>query len=131
MDSQQALDNWWKSFQWEAWEENSVPDNALKDYGHYITYTAGTSEFERPMMLSASLWERSTSWAGTVNKASEIEAAIGLGGTVIPFDGGAIWMKRGSPFSQRMNGNDYVSEGKDDSVRRIYINVEVEYFTTV
>lgn len=124
MNSQQALDSWWRSFQWEAWEENSVPDNALKDYGHYITYTAGTSEFERPIMLSASIWERSTSWAGTVNKASEIEAAIGLGGTVIPFDGGMIWIKRGSPFSQRM-------ADEDDTVRRVYINVEVEYFTAI
>lgn len=124
MDSQQALDNWWKSFEWLAWEENTVPDNAISDYGHYITYTAGTSEFERPMMLSASLWERSTSWHNTVNKASEIEAAIGLGGTVIPFDGGAIWMKRGSPFSQRMSD-------EDDTVRRVYINIEVEYFTAV
>lgn len=124
MNSQQALDSWWRSFQWEAWEENSVPDNALKDYGHYITYTAGTSEFERPIMLSASLWERSTSWAGTVNKASDIEAAIGLGGTVIPFDGGMIWIKRGSPFSQRM-------ADEDDTVRRVYINVEVEYFTAI
>ncbi len=124
MNSQQALDSWWRSFQWEAWEENSVPDNALKDYGHYITYTAGTSEFERPMMLSASLWERSTSWAATVNKASEIEATIGLGGKVIPFDGGMIWMKRGSPFSQRM-------ADEDDTVRRVYINVEVEYFTAI
>lgn len=124
MNSQQALDSWWRSFQWEAWEENSVPDNALKDYGRYITYTAGTSEFEMPIMLSASLWERSTSWAGTVNKASEIEAAIGLGGTVIPFDGGMIWIKRGSPFSQRM-------ADEDDTVRRVYINVEVEYFTAI
>ena len=124
MDSQQALDRWWNSFEWQAWEENTVPDNAISDYGHYITYTAGTSEFERPMMLSASLWERSTSWHNTVNKASEIEAAIGLGGTVIPFDGGAIWIKRGSPFSQRMSD-------EDDTVRRVYMNIEVEYFTPV
>lgn len=124
MDSQQALDNWWNSFQWRAFEENTVPDDALSTYGHYLTYTAGTSEFERPMMLSVSAWERSTSWAGTVNKASEIEAAIGLGGTVIPFDGGKIWMKRGSPFSQRM-------PDEDDTVRRVYMNIEVEYFTPV
>lgn len=124
MDSQQALDNWWRSFGWEAWEENTVPDNALKTYGHYITYTAGTAEFERPIMLSASLWERATSWHNTVNKASLIEAAIGLGGTVIPFDGGMIWIKRGSPFSQRM-------ADEDDTVRRVYINVEVEYFTAI
>lgn len=124
MDSQQALDNWWNSFQWRAFEENTVPDDALSTYGHYLTYTAGTSEFERPMMLSVSAWERSTSWAGTVNKASEIEAAIGLGGTVIPFDGGKIWMKRGSPFSQRM-------PDEDDTVRRVHMNIEVEYFTPV
>lgn len=124
MDSQQALDGWWHRFGWEAFEENTVPDDALSTYGHYLTYTAGTSEFERPMMLSISAWERSTSWAGTVNKASEIEAAIGLGGTVIPFDGGAIWMKRGSPFSQRM-------PDEDDTVRRVYMNIEVEYFTAI
>lgn len=124
MDSQQALNSWWNSFQWRAFEENTVPDDALSTYGHYLTYTAGTSEFERPMMLSASLWERSTSWQNTVNKASEIEAAIGLGGTVIPFDGGMIWIKRGSPFSQRMSD-------EDDTVRRVYINIEVEYFTAV
>ena len=124
MDSQQALNSWWNSFQWRAFEENTVPDDALSTYGHYLTYTAGTSEFERPMMLSVSAWERSTSWAGTVNKASEIEAAIGLGGTLIPFDGGMIWMKRGSPFSQRMSD-------EDDTVRRVYMNIEVEYFTPV
>lgn len=124
MDSQQALNNWWNSFGWRSFEENTVPDNALTTYGHYLTYTAGTSEFDRPIMLSASLWERSPSWAGTVNKASEIEAAIGLGGTVIPFDGGMIWIKRGSPFSQRM-------ADEDDTVRRVYINVEVEYFTAI
>lgn len=122
MDSQQALDNWWNSFQWQAFEENTVPDDALSTYGHYLTYTAGTSEFERPMMLSVSAWERSTSWAGTVNKASEIEAAIGLGGTVIPFDGGTIWIKRGNPFSQRM-------PDEDDTVRRVYMNLEVEFIS--
>lgn len=124
MDSQQALNNWWNSFQWRAFEENTVPDDALSKYGHYLTYSAGTSEFERPMMLTVSAWERSTSWTGTVNKAFEIEAAIGLGGTVIPFDGGAIWIKRGSPFSQRMSD-------EDDTVRRVYMNIEVEYFTPV
>ena len=122
MNSQQAYDNWWNSFQWQAFEENTVPDNALSQYGHYLTYTAGKSEFDRPMMLSVSAWDRSTSWAGTVNKASEIEAAIGLGGTMIPFDGGMIWMKRGVPFSQRMSD-------EDDTVRRVYMNIEVEFIS--
>lgn len=132
MNSQQALDSFWKRFTWNAWEENTVPDDALKDYGHYITYTASWSEFNRPVMMSASLWERSTSWQNVVEKAEEIAAAIGLGGTVIPFTDvlfgrsipGKLWIKRGSPFYQRM-------PDEDDTVRRIYINVEVEYFTNI
>ena len=124
MNSRQALDSFWKRFTWNAWEENTVPDNALKDYVHYITYTAAWSEFDRTIMLSASIWERSTSWQNVVEKAEEIAAAIGLGGTVIPFTGGKIWIKRGSPFYQEM-------PDEDDTVRRIYINVEVEYFTAI
>lgn len=122
MNSQQAYDNWWNSFQWQAFEENTVPDNALSQYGHYLTYSAGDSVFDSPMMLSVSAWERSTSWAGTVNKASEIKAAIGLGGTMIPFDGGAIWVNLGDPFSQRMGD-------ENDTVRRVYMNIEVEFIS--
>ena len=48
--------------------------------------------------------------------------AIGLGGKIIPFDGGYIWVKRGQPFSQRM-------ADENDSTRRIYIVLEVEYLT--
>ena len=132
MDSQQALDSFWNSFSWNAWDENTVPDNALKDYGHYITYSAGWGEFDRPVMLTASLWERSTSWEGVTRKAQEIAAAIGLGGTVIPFTDvlfgrsipGRLWIKRGSPFYQRM-------ADEDDTVRRIHMNLEVEYFTNL
>lgn len=124
MNSRQALDSFWKRFTWNAWEENTVPDDALKDYVHYITYTAAWSEFDRAIMLSASIWERSTSWQNVVEKAEEIAAAIGPGGAVIPFTGGGIWIKRGSPFYQEM-------PDEDDTVRRIYLNLEVEYITNV
>ena len=53
----------------------------------------------------------------------EIGAAIGLGGKIIPFDGGKLWIKRGTPFAQRMSD-------ENEQIRRIYLNVEVEYFTS-
>lgn len=124
MNSQQAYDAFWQSFGWEAWKENTVPDNALKDYGHYITYRSAWAGFGNAVMLSASIWERSNSWKNVTEKADEIAEAIGFGGKVIPFDGGGIWIKRGTPFSQPM-------DDEDTSVRRLYLNIEVEYFTNV
>lgn len=122
MNSQQALEAFWNGFSWNAFQENSVPDNAFKEYRHYITYTAAWDEFGRPVMLSASIWERSTSWASVIEKAEEIKQAIGFGGTVITHTDGAFWIKRGNPFYQRM-------PDEDDTVRRVYLNIEVEYFS--
>lgn len=120
MDSQQALNSFWNGFGWNAWEENTVPDGAVSQYGHYLTYSAAAASFDEPIMLSASCWERSTSWAGVLSKAAEIQEDIGYGGKFVPFDGGAIWIKRGVPFSQRMSD-------EDDTIRRVYINIEAEY----
>ena len=122
MNSQQALNSFWNGFYWKAWEESTVPDGSIDTNRHYITYTASWDEFERPVMLSASIWERSTSWTSVIEKAEEIKQAIGSGGTVIPYTDGAFWIKRGHPFYQRM-------PDEDDTVRRVYLNLEVEYFS--
>jgi hypothetical protein len=46
-----------------------------------------------------------------------------MGGKTLPCDGGAIWIKRGSPFSQNMG------DPNDDLVKRKYINITAEFFT--
>lgn len=120
MNAQKALHSFWSSFGWIAWEENTVPENAFSRANQYITYSAGESDFDRPIMLTASLWQRSTSWTDVITKAQQIMNYISMGGVVISTDEGAIWIKRGSPFSQRMSD-------EDPDVRRIYINIEVEF----
>lgn len=123
MNAQAALNSFWNGFGWTAWEENTVPDNAFSIANQYITYSAGESGFDEPMTLTASLWQRSTSWAGTVEKAEQIMQEIGMRGSFVPFDNGTLWIKRGTPFSQRMSD-------EDTAVRRIYLNIEVEYITS-
>lgn len=123
MDKEQALHQFWSSFGLTAYDENTVPDNALTtNNGKYLTYNVATASLEEPTPLYANLWYKSSSWADITVKANEIAGAIGRGGTIVPFDGGKIWICRGTPFSQRMPDD-------DDTIRRIYINVMAEYLS--
>ena len=118
MTKDMALYAFYSGFGLPAYDENTVPDEAELPY---ITYQVATSDFDNNVMLSASLWYRSTSWAEIQDKADEINDYIGRGGVFLPFDGGAIWLRRGSPFSQRMD------EPSDNAVRRILLNLTAEY----
>lgn len=119
MTKEQAYHAFWVSCGWKAYDENTVQDDAPLPR---LTYNVAVAEFGEPVALSVSVWDRSTSWSSVTRMASEIYLRIGLGGRIIPYDGGYIWIKRGQPFFQRM-------ADENDSIRRIYINLEVEYLT--
>lgn len=121
MDKWQALDAFWNSFDLPAYDENTVPDGAVMPY---ITYAAVTSAFEQPITLTGSIWYRNTSWASASRKADDIARYIGTSYKVIKLDEGYMVLSKGTPFAQRM-------ADEDDSVRRVYIMVDVEFFTEV
>ena len=123
MDKEQALHKFWSSFDLTAYDENTVPDNALTtNGGKYLTYNVATASLDEPTPLYANLWYKSSSWADITQKANEIAAEIGLVGSFTDFDGGTLWITRGRPFSQRMPDD-------DDTIRRIYINVMAEFMS--
>ena len=123
MDKEQALHSFWSSFGLTAYDENTVPDNAMiANSGKYLTYNVATAALDEPTPLFANLWYKSSSWAEITAKANKISKSIGRGGTVIPCDGGYVWVCRGTPFSQRMADD-------QDTVRRIYINVMAEFLS--
>jgi hypothetical protein len=123
MDKEQALHQFWSSFGLTAYDENTVPDNALTtNGGKYLTYNVATASLDEPTPLYANLWYKSSSWAEITVKANEMSEMIGRGGAIVPFDGGKIWICRGTPFSQRM-------PDEDDTIRRIYINVMAEFLS--
>lgn len=117
-----AYHNYWNSFGWAAYDENTVPEGSLAaNDSKQITYSFGTpSDFQHGMMLTVSLWHRSTSWAAITDKADAIYEVIGYAGNIIKTSEGYIWIKRGQPFAQRMSDT-------DDALRRIVINVEVDF----
>ena len=59
MDKSQALYNFWNSFGWNAYDQSSVPDEADKTVGQFITYDDAEADLGDPVALTASLWMRS------------------------------------------------------------------------
>ena len=118
MTSTQALYQFWSSFGLSAYDETSVDDKAELPY---LTYESPRDDFGYPVASSASLWYRSTSWVDITAKEVEIAERIGRGGIIVSYDGGALWIKKGNPWAQRM------SEASDDMIRRIVLNVELEF----
>lgn len=123
MDKFQALQSFWSSFGIPAYDENTVPTGDNKPAMPYITYDAVVGNLGDYCAMSASLWYYGTSWSRITMKLAEITSAIGRSGKLIQIDDGAVWIKRGSPFAQRMSDS-------NDLVRRIFINIVVEYITS-
>ena len=115
-----AIYQFWSSFGLTAYEENTVPEDAVFPY---ITYQLVTDSFDREAAVTASLWYRGESWTAINAKTEEISAHIGLGGKIIKCDGGRIWIKRGKPFAQNMG------DESDDLIKRKYLNLTFEFFT--
>lgn len=115
-----ALQGFWGSFSLPAYEENTVPDDAVYPY---ITYEAASDAYGADVVLSSSLWYRSSSWVEANAKAEEIGWRIGYGGILLPCDGGKIWVRRGNPFAQNMG------DEADDMIRRKIINISVSFLT--
>ena len=118
MDKVQTLHSFWSGFGLKAYDETSVPDEAVLPY---ITYEVSVDDFGSPRTQSASLWYRSSSWADITAKEQEIADFITRGGRMIKYDGGAMWLQKGRPWAQRM------SDSSDDMIRRIVLSVTVEY----
>lgn len=123
MTKEAALNYFWSSFGWKAYEANSVPtgDNAPKF--PYITYTVATDSIERTVALTADLWYRGTSWVKLNEVTQKISEAISGGGKIISCDGGCMWINRESPFAQNM------SDPNDELIKRKHINISVEFMT--
>lgn len=117
MNKVQALDDFWNSFGLNAYDENSVPENAELPY---ITYDVMTSDFGNALTLNASIWDKSFSWKSLQEKEEQIADFLGRGGKLITYDGGAFWIAKASNWAQRMSD-------ADKSIRRILLTVDIEY----
>lgn len=123
MTIEQSFNEFWNSFGVVAFHEASVPDEAqfermgIAPYPR-ITYSLQTNDFGVPTSLTASVWDRSTSWQSTATLRDQIINRLKDGGVKI--NDGKIWIKTGAPTSSPMSD-------PDDTIKRIVINIETEY----
>ncbi len=119
MDKAIALHEFWNSFGIPAYDTSSVPDDAKFPY---ITYHVIDGELGDDVTTDASIWYRSTKWTDITRKADEISNAITRGGKMIRYSDGALWIKKSTPWAQRME------EPSDDMIRRILLQYNLEFF---
>lgn len=121
MTKEQALYSFWSSFGLPAYDQYTVPPDAVLPY---LTYETATGSLDDVVNLTASLWYRDTGWAAISAKAQDIATAIEwMDPPTIQLDTGRLHLVRGNPWAQRMNDPD------DDGIRRVVLNLQAEYLT--
>lgn len=128
MTPEAAIYSFFNGFGIPAYASTSVPDQD-SDMWHgfpYMSYTLVTGEWDdNEVSMTVDVWYKTESEAEPNAKVREIYLAIGRGGVMLPCDNGAVWVKRGSPWSQVVP-----SEEADDMIKRRYVNISIEYLLT-
>ena len=123
MTPEAAIYTFLSGFSIPAYASASVPDQAQFPY---LTYDLVLGEWGQPEVnMPVNVWYRTDSEALPNAKVREISKAIGMGGVLLHCDGGALWLKKGSPWAQAMT-----VEGEDEKVKRRYVNINIEFLTT-
>lgn len=121
MTKGKALHGFFSNFGMSAYAASAVPDDVVLPY---LTYELVTSAWEEgEVSITVNLWFHTESEAEPNAKVSEMSAAIGMGGVLLGCDGGAIWLKRGSPWCQSL------SDAASKDIKRRYLNITAEYLT--
>ncbi len=120
-----AICEFMASFGLEAYDESFVPTGELRPEFPYLTYECPEGYFgDGDVSIAVNLWYRDGGWWERADrKAEEISRSVGRGGKLLPCTGGAVWIKRGSPFSKNL------SDPNDDFIQRKYINLTAEFLT--
>lgn len=120
MTKGEALQSFFSRFL-TAYPSTAVPKDVVFPY---LTYEPIFDSFGGGEVgLTVNLWFYTKSEAIPNAKAQEIADTIGLGGVMLPCNGGYIWIKRGSPWCQSL------ADGTDPGIKRRYLNVTAEYLT--
>lgn len=113
-----AMLNFWNSFGIPAYVDGNVPEDAVMPYITY-SYTDGdlyTGEANN----TVDIWYYTNSEETPNSKLAEVSDAIGLGGCKVKYDGGLIWIKKGSPWAQPL------TDPNDNRIKRRTLNVITE-----
>ena len=116
-----ALAAWLGGFGMPAYSAQAVPDGTEPPY---ITFTPVSGAWgDGEQAVTVEIWRRTESEAEANADAESVGRALGLGGVMLPCDGGGLWGRRGAPFWQ-------AADSGEPGVKRRYINLSIENITT-
>lgn len=122
MDRWEALYDFWASFGYPTYEENSVPDIRDVEFP-YITYEARSAPFDGDAPANASVWTRGASWTQADMISDMIEERLKHGGQVLSYAGGRIWVTADqNNFAQSMG------DPTDDLIKRKYLSITYHFY---
>lgn len=117
MNKLQALNSFWNDFGLTAYDETAVPDTATLPY---ITYQTVIDSFDKTVSSTASLWYYGSTLTDISIKTLQIDYALNRNGVIVNYDNGAMWVRKGEPFAQRMSDS-------NDMIKRVILNVIIEF----
>lgn len=120
MTKEAALNAFFSGFGLPAVATSSVQTDMVLPYLSYDVTTAAFGDGD--VEIVANLWYYTESEKEPNAKAREIGEAIGMGGVLLPCDGGMIWLKRGTPWCQNLSD-------EDPLVKRRYLQIAAEFLT--
>lgn len=100
-----------------AYPSTAVPEDASYPY---MTYEYATDDFDHPVSITVQAYFHTESEAIPNAFADELADDIGRGGVVIPYDGGAVWMTKGTPFVNSLSE-------QDNTFKRRIFNITLEF----
>lgn len=105
-----------------AYSASETPDEVSMPF---LTYELSDGQYgDGDCNITVNMWFHTNSEAIPNAKVLELSKAIGRGGVILPYDTGAVWLKRGNPWCQALSGQD--NEDTKD-IKRRYINISAEY----
>lgn len=116
-----VLHEFWNSFGLPAYEENTIPKDAVLPYITYEVITDSLSEYTTA--LTANIFYRSNSWKEINEKAEAISQVLSLGVRLV-CNTGYIFLYRGSPFSQNR------TDSSDKAIKCKLININADFITS-
>lgn len=124
MTKEAVIQSFFESYGLPAFPATSVPTsgNELPQFP-YITYTAPTDSDLGRFTVTCSVYDRSEGWTGVNAIVRTISQDI-MTGKVLECDGGAIIVRKGSPFAQP------VGDDSDNMIKRKVLMFDFMFATT-
>lgn len=117
LDKWSAQKMYWSSFGLPAYEENTVPDDAVMPY---LTYQAVNGQLGGVPNASANLYYKGTSWTRIMQEVNQMEKAIDR---QIFIEGGIMKVRK--PLQHFAQPQPETVK----NVRRMLLTVEIEFMT--